>query len=41
MLPDRMGPLVLTALQQHEVDLMAGALVVVEEAKSRVRILPF
>lgn len=38
--PDHMGPIVLAALRQHEADLAAGALVVVDERKSRVRVLP-
>jgi predicted nuclease of predicted toxin-antitoxin system len=40
VLPDHMAPIVLAALKQHESDLAAGALVVVDEAKSRVRVLP-
>ena len=40
-LPDRLGPVVLAALRQHEPDLKAGALVVVDVASCRVRILPF
>jgi predicted nuclease of predicted toxin-antitoxin system len=40
VLPEHMGPLVLTALRQYESALPSGALVVVEESKSRVRILP-
>lgn len=40
VLPDQMGSLVTAALSQHESDLQAGALVVVEETKNRVRILP-
>jgi hypothetical protein len=35
-----MGPLVVAALRQHEAALAAGALVVVEEKKCRVRVLP-
>ena len=31
---------VIAALSQHEVDLSAGALVVVDESRSRVRVLP-
>jgi predicted nuclease of predicted toxin-antitoxin system len=41
VLPEHMGPLVLAALSQYEGELSAGALVVVEPAKSRVRVLPF
>ena len=41
VLPDHIGPLVIAALHQHESDLAAGALVVVDEARSRVRVLPF
>lgn len=40
VLPDHMSPLVLAAMKQYEPDLTSGALVVVDEAKSRVRILP-
>lgn len=40
VLPDHMAPIVVAALKQHETDLAAGALVVVDESKSRVRILP-
>ena len=40
VLPDHLAPMVVAALNQHESDLAAGALVVVDEAKSRVRILP-
>jgi predicted nuclease of predicted toxin-antitoxin system len=40
-LPDHMGFLVLAALSHHQAPLAAGALVVVEANKSRVRVLPF
>ena len=40
ILPDYMSGVVIAALKQHESDLATGALVVVDEAKSRVRILP-
>lgn len=40
VMPQRMGPIVAAAVQRYEADLEAGALVVVEETKSRVRILP-
>ena len=40
VLPDHLGPLVVAALAQHEADLAAGALVVVDEKRNRVRILP-
>ena len=40
ILPDRMGNLVIAAIGQHESDLKSGALVVVEEGRNRVRILP-
>ena len=40
VLPDHMGPLVVAAIRQHEADLEAGALVVVDESRSRVRVLP-
>jgi predicted nuclease of predicted toxin-antitoxin system len=40
VLPDHMASLVLAALRQHDADLASGALVVVDESRSRVRILP-
>jgi predicted nuclease of predicted toxin-antitoxin system len=40
VLPDHMGPVVIAALQKHDADLAAGAIVVVEERKLRVRVLP-
>jgi predicted nuclease of predicted toxin-antitoxin system len=40
VLPEHMGPLIVAALRQHGAALEAGALVVVEEHKSRVRVLP-
>ena len=40
VLPDHLGPVVLAALRQHEADLAADALVVVDEARCRVRVLP-
>jgi predicted nuclease of predicted toxin-antitoxin system len=40
VLPEQIGPSVLAALKQFEAELSAGALVVVEEARSRVRVLP-
>ncbi len=40
ILPDHMAPVVVAAITQHEPDLAAGALVVVDESKSRVRVLP-
>jgi predicted nuclease of predicted toxin-antitoxin system len=40
VLPEHMGSLVIAALRQHEASLISGALVVVDEKKSRVRILP-
>lgn len=40
VLPEHMGPLVISAIRQHEDALARGALVVVEEKKSRVRVLP-
>jgi predicted nuclease of predicted toxin-antitoxin system len=40
VLPEHMGPMVVAALKQYEADLSAGALVVVEPGKSRVRVLP-
>jgi predicted nuclease of predicted toxin-antitoxin system len=40
ILPEDLGPIVIAALRQHEAALAAGALVVVEVKKSRVRVLP-
>lgn len=40
VLPDHMAPIVVAALKQHETDLSSGALVVIDELKSRVRVLP-
>lgn len=40
VLPDHMGRFVLAALDQHEADLASGALVVVDESRCRVRVLP-
>jgi predicted nuclease of predicted toxin-antitoxin system len=38
--PSSAGPLVLNSLRQFQPELEKGALVVIEEARSRVRILP-
>ena len=40
VLPDHLGTAVLAVLGQHEADLSSGALVVVDEGRSRVRVLP-
>jgi predicted nuclease of predicted toxin-antitoxin system len=40
VLPQAIGNLVVSAIRQHESQLARGALLVIEEAKSRVRILP-
>jgi predicted nuclease of predicted toxin-antitoxin system len=40
VLPDHLGDIVVAAFKQHEADLVAGALVVVDERKARVRVLP-
>ena len=40
VLPEHMGAVVDAALRQHEAALLAGALLVVEISKSRVRVLP-
>ena len=40
VLPDALEGSVIAALNQHEADLSAGALVVVDESRSRVRVLP-
>jgi predicted nuclease of predicted toxin-antitoxin system len=40
VLPEYIGPMVLATLRQYERELATGALIVVEESRSRVRILP-
>ena len=40
ILPDDLESSVIAALNQHETDLSSGALVVVDESRSRVRVLP-
>lgn len=40
VLADRLESIVIAALRQHESDLAVGALVVVDAARSRVRVLP-
>ncbi len=40
ILPDHLLSVILSVLRQHEADLTAGALVVLDRAKLRVRILP-
>ena len=40
VLPEDIGPVVIAALRQHDDALAAGALVVVDLKKSRVRVLP-
>jgi predicted nuclease of predicted toxin-antitoxin system len=40
VLPEHVGPIVLAALTRYEAELSTGALVVVEQARSRVRVLP-
>jgi hypothetical protein len=40
ILPKHLSPMVIAALRQYGVVLATGALVVVEESKSRVRVLP-
>lgn len=40
VLPENLVEIVTAALAHHEVDLSRGALVVVDESRSRVRILP-
>lgn len=40
ILPDYLESLVISALNQHEADPSSGALVVVDESRSRVRVLP-
>jgi predicted nuclease of predicted toxin-antitoxin system len=38
--PESLAPLLITTLRQYESELEAGALLIVDEAKSRVRLLP-
>jgi predicted nuclease of predicted toxin-antitoxin system len=40
VLPEHLGPIVMAALRQYDSVLAAGAIVVVDERKSRVRVLP-
>ena len=40
VLPEDIGPVVIAALRQHDAALAAGALVVIDLRKSRVRVLP-
>jgi predicted nuclease of predicted toxin-antitoxin system len=40
VLPDHVSDVVVAALQQHATDLAAGAIVVIDESNSRVRLLP-
>ncbi len=40
VLPEDIGPVVIAALRQYDADLAAGALVVVDLRKARVRVLP-
>jgi predicted nuclease of predicted toxin-antitoxin system len=40
VLPDFLAPVVVAAPRQHEADLAAGALVVVDETKAQIRLLP-
>jgi predicted nuclease of predicted toxin-antitoxin system len=40
VLPDHLSKVLIATLRQHDADLAAGALVVVDEFKSRVRVLP-
>ena len=40
ILPDHLENIVIAALRQHDDDLASGSLVVVDESRTRVRILP-
>jgi predicted nuclease of predicted toxin-antitoxin system len=40
VLPEHIGGIVLAVLRRYETELLAGALVVVDEGRSRVRVLP-
>lgn len=41
VLPEHMSTTVIAAIRQYETELNAGALVVLDENRSRVRVLPF
>jgi predicted nuclease of predicted toxin-antitoxin system len=40
ILPDRLAHVIIAVIEQHSAELASGALVVVDESKLRVRILP-
>jgi predicted nuclease of predicted toxin-antitoxin system len=40
VLPEHMGPVLIPVLREHQIALEAGALIVVDEDRLRVRILP-
>jgi len=40
VLPDRTGKVIIAAIQRHLPDLASGALLVVDESRARVRLLP-
>lgn len=40
ILPGQVEGLVMATLAQHQADLIAGALVVIDQSRSRVRLLP-
>ncbi len=40
VLPEHLGPKVLMVLRNYEAELAAGALIVIEEHRNRVRVLP-
>lgn len=40
VLPEHLAPIVIAAVHAHEADLKSGAIVVVDEYRSRVRVLP-
>ena len=40
ILPEELEDLVITALTQHDADLIAGALIVIDQSRNRVRLLP-
>ena len=40
IMPERVEGLVIATLTQHEADLIAGALIVIDQSRSRVRLLP-
>lgn len=40
VLPDRIAAIVINTIRQHETDLIAGALIVLDRVRARLRLLP-